>query len=581
MLRATKLYQHGAIRSKVISNKLIGSTVLKRCESTVAEETKKSGSIFGKLVGVTVVSGATYGGAAYYASENKDFGDVFVTYVPGGQQSVEFIHDIRKNYDLDSYRSQANDWKKQAEDYASSAKDYGTKIQESTSSAVNYATETYQSLIGQKSESIEVLPPATSHATTTTPTTSSKLATATMTSDKESKPAVVAVTIEKPEPILVEPIASDNTTVRELSQIVYELAAILNETGLSGLGRKIIQQAHDQVEKLNKEFVAIDIEQDDILKSLKALAVQGGKVEGSLEKFRVEAHSAISNAHAESASAIVAREAQLKNQFEQTRAEMKTSFAQQLMTSLTEQKERLEQARADALAAQGEELQRQFVKQVKLLVEQERAGRLAKLDEIATRFKALEEYTIQNAKALDRSRQYHVIHVALNTLHDNLGSKKSQPFVEELKALNNSSKNDTLIQTVLGVIPMELAEQGVSSMTELATRFEDVSDEIRQVALVPEDGGFGSHIISLIMSHLMFKKAGLVKGDDVEAILARTEHYLKRNNLEYATRELNQLSGWPKRLAKSWIESARHHLEIKQALEIAETQAVLMSLLEA
>lgn len=500
---------------------------------------------------------------------------MFVTYVPGGQQSVEFIHDVRKNHDLDGYRSQANDWKKQAEDYASAAKDYGTKIQETTSNAVDYATETYQFLIGQKPESdskqtIQVLPPSNEKSTAAraTTTSGSKTATATMTSDKEAKPAVIAVAIEKPDPILVEPIPSENTTVRELSQIVYELAAILNETGLSGLGRKIIQQAQDQVEKLNKEFVAIDIEQDDILKSIKALAVQGDKIQGSLEKFRVEAHSAISNAHAQSASSIVAREAQLKNQFEQTRAEMKTSFAQQLVASLTEQKERLEQARADALAEQGEELQRQFIKQVKLLVEQERASRLVKLDEISTRFKALEEYTIQNAKALDRSRQYHVIHVALNTLHDNLALSKSQPFVDELKALDNSSKNDKLIQTVLNVIPEELAQQGVSSMSELSTRFEDVSDEIRQVSLVPEDGGFGSHIISFIMSHLMFKKSGLVKGDDVEAVLARTDYYLKRNNLEYATRELNQLSGWPKRLAKGWIESARHHLEMKQALEV-------------
>jgi mitofilin len=203
-----------------------------------------------------------------------------------------------------------------------------------------------------------------------------------------------------------------------------------------------------------------------------------------------------------------------------------------------------------------------------LLVEQERAGRLAKLGQIAQRFKALEQYTLQNSQALDNSRQSHVIHITLNAFQDTLNAQQKQPFVDELQALSHNAKNDQVIQTVLKVIPKELAEEGVSTVSELAVRFEEVAQEIRRVALVPEDGGFGSHIISSLMSYLMFKKSGLVEGDDVESILARTEYYLKRDNLEYATRELNQLGGWPKKLARDWIQSARRHLEVKQALEV-------------
>jgi mitofilin len=532
--------------------------------------------VFGKIVGTTAVLGSAYGGSAYYATQDDDFEKVFTEYVPGAKETVDFIHDIQKNNDLSS---QSGEWKKALDEYTGSAKDYGTKIQQTMNDSISYATDTYQTLTGQKEPPKLPSPVTANEGRPVTP--KETVTTVSISSDKEAKSPVVQVTIEKPKPIVIQSITSDNATVRELNQIVHELASILNETGLSALGRSVIQEAQEKVSALNDRFLAVDKEQEAILKSLEALAAEGKEVEGNLDKYRVDAFNAITNTHVEAASTIVAREAQLKNQFEQTRAEMKTSFAEQLANELNSQKERLEQARANALADQSQQLQRRFVKQVKLLVEQERADRLAKLDVIASRFGALEKYTLENAKALDKARQYHVINVTLNSFHDVISSKQQQPFTDELKSLNSNSKDDRLIQTVLKTIPSELAEKGVHSISELMTRFEQVADEIRQVSLVPEDGGFGSHIISLLMSYLMFKKSGLVQGGDVESVLSRTEYHLKRDNIEYATRELNQLTGWPKRLAKDWIQAARYHLEVKQALEAAETQAVLMSLLEA
>ncbi|CAO3681134.1 unnamed protein product [Rhizopus microsporus] len=564
MLRASKVY-NGAIRSSLQSKQPLGTIMTKRFETTVAQETPKKSKFFGKFVGVTVLLGAGFGGTTYYALHDKEFRKAFTTYVPGAKEAVDFAEDVQKNYNIDQYMNQASDWKRQAEDIANTAKEYTTKIQETTNGY-------YQALTGQKGsdrpDSKHLVPAEAvveKHALSTPTDT---VTTMSMSSDKETKPAVVEVAIEKPEPIQVKMIKSDNTTVRELSQIVVELASILNQSGLSGLGREVIKEAESKIEKLNESFLAIDAEQAAILKSIQSLKEKGDKVEGSLEEFRAEALKTIDDSQAVAASTIIAREAQLRNQFEQTRVEMKNSFAQQLAAELAAQQEQLEKARSEALVEQANELQRRFVKEVKLLVEQERAGRLAKLDQIAQRFKALEQYTLQNSQALDNSRQSHVIHITLNALQDALNAQQKQPFVDELQALSHNAKNDQVIQTVLKVIPKELAEEGVNTVSELAVRFEEVAQEIRRVALVPEDGGFGSHIISSLMSYLMFKKSGLVEGDDVESILARAEYYLKRDNLEYATRELNQLGGWPKRLARDWIQSARRHLEVKQALEV-------------
>lgn len=524
--------------------------------------------------------GSAYGGATYYALQEPAFRDTFTTYVPGAEQTLAFVQDLQKNKQLGSYE----ELKLQAEQYADSAKSYGAKIQDTTNDAIDYATDAYHTLTGQKeapklpsvssitdaiSKKVEAISGKAEKTTSTLPHTATDTTTTIqLSADKSTPPVIVNVAIEKPDPILVKRTTSKNTIVRELDQIVYELASILNEAGLSGLGRDIIKNAESKIEQLNNGLKHLDAEQAAILVSLKQLTAAGDKIEGSLEQFHVQSKQTIENTHVQTAAALVAREAQLKNQFEQTRAEIKTSFAQQLAADLNAQQQRLEQAREQALVAQAQELQRRFVKQVKLLVEQERSGRLAQLDVIDQRFKALEKYAVKNAEALDVARQTHVLHVTLDAFADVLEQQQRQPFANELQALSHNAKHDKLIQSVLEAIPKELAEQGVDSISDLSTRFEDVSDEIRQVALVPEDGGFGSHIISFIMSYLMFKKQGLVEGDDVESVLARTGYYLKRDNLEFATRELNQLSGWPKRLAQDWIQSARRHLEVKQALEV-------------
>ncbi|KAJ1906400.1 hypothetical protein IWQ60_012095 [Tieghemiomyces parasiticus] len=73
----------------------------------------------------------------------------------------------------------------------------------------------------------------------------------------------------------------------------------------------------------------------------------------------------------------------------------------------------------------------------------------------------------------------------------------------------------------------------------------------------------------------MFAKRGLVGGEDAEAVLARTNYHLQRADLDSAARELNQLSGWSKDVAQDWIEAARQHLTLKQALQVVESELML------
>ncbi|KAI9263343.1 mitochondrial inner membrane protein Mitofilin [Phascolomyces articulosus] len=582
MLRASRLYK-GSV------NRAFTAAQRRHASSTTNTEARK-GSIGGKLLGLTVVTAAGYGGAVYYATVDKTFRDAFVTHVPGGKESVEFVENLKINDELDNYQKQADAWKQQAEKYSSKATEYGNQARDAAMGAYEYANDTYEKLTGQK-ETPKL--PSSSPATVVEQEKPKikeeapkknidvKSGKVSISTDKDAAPVVVANAVEKPAPIVVKSVKTNNTVVRELSTLLTELATILNEHDMAGKGRKIMKEAEEQLEALNTRYRELDAEQAAVLNSLVLLQQKSKKVEANLEKYRNEAADVLQSSHVETARRVGAKQAELEKEFEETRNEMKKTFTKLLAKELDLQKNQLDTERSQALLQQSEEMKRRFLREVKYLVEKERASRLGKLEMIDTRFKALEQQSLSNAANLDRSRQSHLMRVTFGALHDVITRVHKASFVDELEAFKNSSKYNELLQTVLETVPREVAEEGVESMGDLTTRFEIVADEVRRVALVPEDGGFGSHIISMILAHLMFRKEGLVEGDDVEAILARSGYHLKNGDLEDAARELNQLKGWPKRLAQDWIVAARRHLEIKQVLEVAETQTILNSLLEA
>lgn len=506
-----------------------------------------------------MLTAGAYGGATYYALNDKAFCDTFTTYVPGGEQVIDYIHDLQKNQDLQTYRDQTTSWKSTAQSYVDMARDTASGAYKST-------TDAYNSVVNGN----EKQPAATTlEGKANKEHVDGKIELANNSTPAES---TIDVAIEKPKPILVKKVSSENAVVRELSQVVVELAAILNESGLAGKGRDIITGAEAQIASLDKEYKLLDQEQADVLKQLKQLQQKSAAVEAKLAQFHSDAQAVMNDAHSDTARKIESTRAELVREFEEAREAVKVSFSQLLARELDAQKHQLEKHREEALVQQGADMQRRFVREVKLLVEQERAGRLAKLDQINKRFVALEKDTVLNANELDKSRRHHLMHIALGALQEAAADHKKRPFVEELEAFRTSAQGQQVVETVLASLPADIAQDGVESMSGLVERFEGVADQVRRVALVPEDGGFGSHIISYILAKLMFRKEGLVEGADVEAVLARTKYYLKSRDLENAARQLNQLSGWPKRLAGDWIDAARRHLEFKQALEVTRNK---------
>ncbi|CAM0142817.1 hypothetical protein VKS41_002619 [Umbelopsis sp. WA50703] len=564
--------------------------VSKRFESSTATEINKSGnSIVTKVTTATLLLTAGYSGAVYYALNNEAFHDTFTTYVPGGEQVLDYIDEFQNNKDLQEYRQKARDLTKQASEYANTAKDYSIKAKDATVDAYEYASDTIAKLTGQSEGAVAPTPGAP--APVKKKGTESLFGSAKPAEGVEAKPGKISLYTDdesKGEPtkvttqlIKVNKIQSNEPSIIQLSAVVSELADILNNAGMAKQGKEFVANAQNQLNHLNQQFDKLRNDQNQLLSTVVQLSKRGDQLTSEFDKYTADAQGLVKKSAEETVEKVKAKEAELKEQFSKERALLNETFSSTLTTQLTQQQQAQQAELKEALVAQATQLQRQFVNDVKHRVEQERAGRLAKLDQITSRYQALEQHAVSNAEHIDRSRQTHKGHIAVRTLRDKLTAPHKQPFEAELEAVRRNTANLEIIQAALDTIPRELAQEGVDTIVDLADRFQTVAAEVRNVALVPQDGGLPSHVVSKVFGKLMFKKYGLVEGDDAEARLARAEYYLHEEDLENAARELNQLEGWPKKLATDWIKAARRHLEVKQALEIAETQILLSSLEEA
>ncbi|KAF9363399.1 Formation of crista junctions protein 1 [Mortierella sp. NVP85] len=361
--------------------------------------------------------------------------------------------------------------------------------------------------------------------------------------------------------IKVARIESEEPIMANLNATLQQLVAILNETGIPEQGHQVFEKANEELKHLGERIEALKVEGE----------AQAATVMAELtEKF----NKLTSDKEVEHEGEISQLKKELADAYED---EKKKAIEHELRV----QQEILREEQKQELLKYATDMQRRWVREVKVRVENERGGRLARLDQINLRLRTLERQGIDNAEFLEQSARTHQLWCGIKALEKAYETGERRPFDRELarlKRLASTEKDAEVLKAVLASVPEAVAVQGVDSVPGLIERFEYVADKVRQASLVPENGGVLAHAMSAVLSKLMFKKHGLVPGNDVEAILARTEYYLLENDLEQAVREMNQLKGWSKRLAKDWIVAARTRVEVGQAIDVINTHANLVSL---
>lgn len=276
-------------------------------------------------------------------------------------------------------------------------------------------------------------------------------------------------------------------------------------------------------------------------------------------------------------------DARYREEFETERARLAQVYEEKIKTEVQRSTELTEQRMKNELAEQAIEMKRDFVSQVKDLVESERDGRLSKLSDLSTNVDSLTELTSNWNGIIDSNLATQKLQVAVDAVRSSLASSaasdaKPRAFVREMAALKLVAEGDSIVDAAIASINPAAYQKGIPSPPQLIDRFRRVASEVRKASLLPEDAGVASHAASFVLSNVLFKKRGQPTGSDVESVLTRTETLLEEGDLDGAAREMNSLQGWAKVLSRDWLGDVRKVLEVKQALEVIETEARLQCL---
>jgi len=384
-----------------------------------------------------------------------------------------------------------------------------------------------------------------------------------------SNPVVELQQPSKPSP-LIDHVALPNATepvVQASVKLLNDLITVINADSNGGKYSSSVEQAKSQLTEI--------ISSIDTLKK-KVIFDAEEKIKNNHLEFDNAAKELVSRVEKEMAN----QQIEWREEYETERQTLAKTYQSKLETELNLVQQSNEQKVKTALVEQQIAMNRQYAQSVKNHVELERQGRLSKLDTLSSSVDQLESLTKDWTSVLTSTLSTQHLHVALEAVKAAIScpsdNHKSIPFVTELSALKDVAGDDELITAAISSITPSSYQKGIPNPSSLIDRFRRVASQVRKAALLPEDAGVASHAASALLSKFVFtKKAGAADGEDVEAIISRTEGLLEQGDLDAATREMNGLKGWASVLSKDWIEECRKVLEVKQALDVSHYRYLL------
>ncbi|KAI1090224.1 mitochondrial inner membrane protein Mitofilin [Rostrohypoxylon terebratum] len=542
------------------------------------------------LLTLIFLGAVTFGGGVWYSRISDNFHDFFTEYVPFGEQAVLYFEelDYKKRYPGGLTIGGRN-------------KDTGAQVKISPQSGASWRVADSGEPAGRQSSAMRDLAASKSAEKKDVPAAGSKKATAkTAESPKDASPEPTAAkAVEKQAPPQapakkepkkeapafkapevdepsrfppaspIDPLQvndADVPVVQDLVKMLNDIIAVVNADNADYRFSSTIGKAKNELNKVGSKIreLKAQVEKD----AASQVAAKVKEFEGAANElvFRVE-------------KAMEAQEKQWRVEFEEEMRHVQAAYDARMKTELEREKQINEQKVNNLLLQQAVGLKRQFLKEVKERVEEERDGRLGRLEQLSSAIKELENLTTGWNDVVDLNLKTQQLHVAVEAVRASLSdAEHPRPFVRELVALKEIATDDEVVNAAIGSINPSAYQRGIATPSQLIDRFRRVATEVRKASLLPDDAGVASHASSWVLSKVLFKKQGLAVGDDVESILTRTQTYLEEGDLDAAAREMNGLQGWAKTLSRDWLAEVRKVLEVQQALEVIATEARLQSL---
>ncbi|OMP81666.1 Formation of crista junctions protein 1 [Diplodia seriata] len=518
---------------------------------------KKKGSFRRFLITLLTLTTLGYAGGVYYSLISDNFHDFFTEYVPFGEDAVGYFEEreFRKRFPGGAAPSRLHQQIRGENKVTIPSKSgLSWKVSDEKEDPKSGAD---LSKSGRHTSAVE-----------------DNKATAA----KEQKPAPKSAAPAKAAPaVTVAPIDKLNLdgatepVVQDVVKIINDIITVVNADNAGSKYDSTISKAKGELTKVIND-----------IQTMKAVAEKQSedKIKNLHTEFDAGAKELVSRIEAE----MQGQEARWKDEFEAEREKLAQTYQSKLRAELDASQKVYDQKLKNELLEQAIALNRQFANSVHERVEQERQGRLAKLNELSDAVSELEKLTAEWNSVIDSNLRTQHMLVAVEAARNAVEkADQPRPFVEELAALKEVAAEDPVVNAAIASITPTAYQKGVPTPSQLIDRFRRVASEVRKAALLPEDAGVASHAASLVLSKVMFKKGGdgqgLPVGNDVESVLTRTEMLLEEGNIDAAAREMNGLSGWAKVLARDWLGDARRVLEVRQALDVLSTEARLQSLL--
>lgn len=513
---------------------------------------------------LAILGALAFGGGVYYSRINDHFHDFFTEYVPYGEQAVLHLEemDFRKRFPNISNRGTQRSRDTGEAVRIPAQHGMSWRVADSGepagrhSNASDKVVAVVKKTAGDKKPEPKVEAPK---APAPKPAESKAVAAAPAAANTEFKSPEVNEPSRLPPPGPLQPVYFpdvDDPVTQDLAHMVNDLIAVINADGAQTKYGGAIEKAKNELKKVHGEI-------DQIKANVEADAAK--RVKARMEEFDKAANDLVTRVEA----AMAAQEASWQREFDQEMKKVKETFDERIKVMTDREKQLSQDKLNNKLLEQAVELKRQFAKDIKKHVEEERDGRLGKLQDLSKSVSDLEKLASGWNEVIDMNLRTQQLHVAVDAVRASLeNAAHPRPFIKELVALKEIAADDAVVNAAIASINPTAYQRGVSNSAELIDRFRRVATEVRKASLLPEDAGVASHASSYVLSKVMFKKQGLAAGDDVESILTRTQTFLEEGDLDAAAREMNGLNGWAKTLSRDWLGEVRKVLEVRQALEV-------------
>lgn len=512
------------------------------------------------------MTGLSFGGGVFYSLKSDNFHDFFTEYIPFGEEAVLYFEEreFRRRFpnalsrltakkDLPKVtipRSSGATWRNYEEEKPKTTDvgKHGPHI--SAKGTKDQQAERAELTGGPKVSSSEQKPAeATVLGEKAGPTGNSAKVDAITKPGKASGGSNYSI-----RPVEMESV--NDPVVQDLVKVVNTIISLVNNSGSAKAFESVISSAKSELSHLNAQIATI--------KSNLEKATEE-KLKSKDVEFASAAQSLVSKVNSE----VSDLEHKWKEEFEHEREKIIQSYRERLGNELERSNKIAEQRLRNELLEQAIEMKRKFIGEIEERVETERNGRLGKLQELTNSVDELSKLSTSWADVIDANLKTQQLHVALEAVRAAYESpEQPKPFLREVAALKEVADDDEVVSAAIASINPRAYQEGVPTQTQLVDRFRRVAEEVRKAALLPEDAGFAGHASSWVLSKVLFRKQGLAQGNDVESILTRTETFLEEGDIDSAAREMNQLSGWSRKLAEDWLKEARLLLEVKQAVDV-------------